>query len=90
MLRNMQRGMSGEFLSSAEPLTPPISSRPSSQRKNGEEVFPNDLSPGILDIHSFDTELLPEVILSLVSAFPYCLTSATRNLIFVLECCLAG
>ncbi|XP_074582190.1 kinesin-like protein KIN-13B [Curcuma longa] len=61
MLRNMQRGMSGEFLSSAEPLTPPISSRPSSQRKNGEEVFPNDLSPGILDIHSFDTELLPEM-----------------------------
>ncbi|WOL00790.1 kinesin-like protein KIN-13B isoform X2 [Canna indica] len=61
MLRSMQRGMSGEFLISGEPLTPGLTSRSSSHRKNGEEVSPNELSPGILDLHSFDTELLPEM-----------------------------
>lgn len=44
-----------------EPSTPPVSSRPSSQRKSGEES-PSELSPGLLDLHSFDTELLPEVV----------------------------
>ncbi|KAL1559082.1 Kinesin-like protein KIN-13B [Salvia divinorum] len=39
----------------AEPLTPPGHSR----RKNGDE--PNESSPGLLDLHSFDTELLPEM-----------------------------
>lgn len=62
MLRSMHKGMSGEFSMSGEPLTPPLTSRSSSQRKNGEEVSPSELSPGILDLHSFDTELLPEVI----------------------------
>ncbi|CAL9038817.1 unnamed protein product [Musa banksii] len=61
MLRSMHKGMSGEFSMSGEPLTPPLTSRSSSQRKNGEEVSPSELSPGILDLHSFDTELLPEV-----------------------------
>ncbi|EHA8589582.1 kinesin-like protein KIN-13B [Cocos nucifera] len=61
MLRSMQKGMSGESLLSAEPSTPPLSSRSSSQRKNGDVVSPSELSPGILDIHSFDTELLPEM-----------------------------
>uniref|UniRef100_A0A804K8F9 Kinesin-like protein n=1 Tax=Musa acuminata subsp. malaccensis TaxID=214687 RepID=A0A804K8F9_MUSAM len=60
MLRSMHKGMSGEFSMSGEPLTPPLTSRSSSQRKNGEEVSPSELSPGILDLHSFDTELLPE------------------------------
>ncbi|PIN05906.1 Kinesin-like protein [Handroanthus impetiginosus] len=41
----------------AEPLTPPGNSR----RKNGEEQSPNEYSPGLLDLHSFDTELLSEV-----------------------------
>ncbi|KAK6153633.1 hypothetical protein DH2020_013272 [Rehmannia glutinosa] len=42
----------------AEPLTPPGNSR----RKNGEEqVSPNECSPGLLDLHSFDTELIPEI-----------------------------
>ncbi|KAG6390731.1 hypothetical protein SASPL_148476 [Salvia splendens] len=32
------------------------------RRKNGEElVLRNESSPGLLDLHSFDTELLPEV-----------------------------
>ncbi|KHG29421.1 Kinesin-related 6 [Gossypium arboreum] len=43
-----------------EPTTPPFSSLPSSQRKNGEES-PSDFSPGPIDLHSFVTELLPEV-----------------------------
>ncbi|XP_040969392.1 kinesin-like protein KIN-13B isoform X2 [Gossypium hirsutum] len=43
-----------------EPTTPPFSSLPSSQRKNGEES-PSDFSPGLIDLHSFVTELLPEV-----------------------------
>ncbi|KAH9714370.1 kinesin-like protein KIN-13B [Citrus sinensis] len=43
-----------------EPSTPPVSSRPSSQRKSGEQS-PNEFSPGLLDLHSFDTELLPEM-----------------------------
>ncbi|KAK6153663.1 hypothetical protein DH2020_013302 [Rehmannia glutinosa] len=42
----------------AEPLTPPGNSL----RKNGEEqVSPNECSPGLLDLHSFDTELIPEI-----------------------------
>lgn len=52
-----QRTYSGSDLF-AEPLTPPGNSR----RKNGEElVSPNESSPGLLDLHSFDTELLSEV-----------------------------
>ncbi|PPR88134.1 hypothetical protein GOBAR_AA32567 [Gossypium barbadense] len=43
-----------------QPTTPPFSSLPSSQRKNGEES-PSDFSPGLIDLHSFVTELLPEL-----------------------------
>ncbi|OAY52950.1 kinesin-like protein KIN-13B isoform X2 [Manihot esculenta] len=59
MYRNAQRSsnVTNEFY--AEPTTPPASSRPSSQRKNGEES-PNVFSPGLLDLQSFDTELLSE------------------------------
>ncbi|GMI81251.1 hypothetical protein like AT3G16060 [Hibiscus trionum] len=47
---------------SPEPGTPPLSSRSSSLRKNSDEyVSPSELSPGLLDLHSFDTELLSEV-----------------------------
>ncbi|ONK80302.1 uncharacterized protein A4U43_C01F16120 [Asparagus officinalis] len=61
MLRSMQRGMSGEFLMS-EPSTPPaVNSRSSSQRRNGDDLSPSEFSPGLLDLHSFDTELLPEM-----------------------------
>ncbi|XP_022730955.1 kinesin-like protein KIN-13B [Durio zibethinus] len=46
---------------SPEPGTPPVCSRSSSLRKNSNEyVSPSELSPGLLDLHSFDTELLPE------------------------------
>ncbi|XWS19004.1 hypothetical protein CRYUN_Cryun32bG0093300 [Craigia yunnanensis] len=43
-----------------EPTTLPVSSRPSNPRKNGDES-PSEFSPGLLDLHSFDTELLPEM-----------------------------
>ncbi|XP_075514104.1 kinesin-like protein KIN-13B [Primulina tabacum] len=50
-------GGGSDFLS--EPLTPPGNPR---QRKNGEEsVSLNEYSPGLLDLHSFDTELLSEM-----------------------------
>ncbi|KAL7140104.1 hypothetical protein ABFS83_09G099100 [Erythranthe nasuta] len=53
-----QRTYSGGSDLFAEPLTPPENSR----RKNGEEqVSPNEYSPGLLDLHSFDTELLTEI-----------------------------
>lgn len=51
----VQRTFSGGGDLFSEPLTPPGHSR----RKNGEE--PNESSPGLLDLHSFDTELLPEM-----------------------------
>ncbi|XP_021741539.1 kinesin-like protein KIN-13B [Chenopodium quinoa] len=59
--RNLQRGNSGlEF-----PLDPPSplnSSRSSSLRKTGDDGgLLNEISPGLLDIHSFDTELIPEM-----------------------------
>ena len=47
---------------SPEPGTPPVCSRSLSLRKNSDEyVSPSELSPGLLHLHSFDTELLPEV-----------------------------
>ncbi|KAK9142491.1 hypothetical protein Syun_011891 [Stephania yunnanensis] len=68
MFRNSGRGGNGgnggnggsELFS--EPSTPPVCSRSSSQRKIADDqVSPNELSPGILDLHSLDTELLPEM-----------------------------
>ncbi|XP_022749806.1 kinesin-like protein KIN-13B isoform X2 [Durio zibethinus] len=53
----------GERMSSKSPerATPPFCSRSSSMRKNSDEYMsPSELSPGLLDLHSFDTELLPE------------------------------
>ncbi|GFZ04156.1 ATP binding microtubule motor family protein [Actinidia rufa] len=48
-----------EFLT--EPSTPPDTSQPSSWRKNREDPeSPSGFSPGLLDLHSFDTELLSE------------------------------
>lgn len=54
-----QRTNSGGSDLFAEPLTPPGNSR----RKNGEEQgSTNESSPGLLDLHAHDTELLSEVI----------------------------
>ncbi|XP_057472720.1 kinesin-like protein KIN-13B [Actinidia eriantha] len=55
MYRNAQRNFHGGSEFSTEPSTP-------NQRKNGEDPeSPSGFSPGLLDLHSFDTELLPEV-----------------------------
>ncbi|CAL1400270.1 unnamed protein product [Linum trigynum] len=57
--RNAQRGFNGGAELYTEPSTPPVSSRQTGQRKSGVES-PTEFSPGILELHSFDTELLPE------------------------------
>ncbi|XP_023516471.1 kinesin-like protein KIN-13B [Cucurbita pepo subsp. pepo] len=57
------RGMQRSFndLGSADALTPQARSRSSSMRKNADEMLlPTHYSPGLLDLHAFDTELLPE------------------------------
>ncbi|CAL1378059.1 unnamed protein product [Linum trigynum] len=60
MYRNAQRGFNGGAELYTEPSTPPVSSRQTGERKSGEES-PTEFSPGLLDLHSFDTELLPEL-----------------------------
>ncbi|XP_010545707.1 PREDICTED: kinesin-like protein KIN-13B [Tarenaya hassleriana] len=55
---NAQRGFNGGHEFYGEPTTPQYGSRPSSQRHNADE---SGFSPGLLDLHSFDTELLPEI-----------------------------
>ncbi|GMN69791.1 hypothetical protein TIFTF001_038846 [Ficus carica] len=53
---------SGRERSPAESLTPSFCSRSSSLRRYGDDqLSPSDLSPGLLDLHSFDTELLPQM-----------------------------
>lgn len=61
--KNGQKGVNGGGGDDEDPSTPMASSRSSSMRKNGNEVevLPGELSPGLLDLHSFDTELIPEV-----------------------------
>jgi len=57
MYRNSVQKSFSEY--SMDPLTPP---RSYAVKKNGDEDdSPHDFSPGLLDIHSFDTELLPQV-----------------------------
>ena len=60
--RNGQKGVKGGG-DEDHPSTPLAFSRSSSMRKSGtgEEVSVGELSPGLLDLHSFDTELIPEV-----------------------------
>ncbi|XP_010535161.1 PREDICTED: kinesin-like protein KIN-13B [Tarenaya hassleriana] len=55
---NGQRGFNGANEIYGELTSPQYGSRPSSQRKNGDE---SEFSHGLLDLHSFDTELLPEI-----------------------------
>ncbi|CAL0325990.1 unnamed protein product [Lupinus luteus] len=53
MYKNVQRSFSGGNEYYMEQSTP--------MKKYGEEDSPSDFSPGLLDLHSFDTELLPEM-----------------------------
>ncbi|KAI8529539.1 hypothetical protein RHMOL_Rhmol12G0232800 [Rhododendron molle] len=56
--RNVNGG--GEFFT--EPSTPPVNPLSVSRRKNSQDLeSPTGFSPGLLDLHSFDTELLPEI-----------------------------
>ncbi|THU60639.1 hypothetical protein C4D60_Mb07t14910 [Musa balbisiana] len=60
-LLSMQRGISGEFPVPVEPSARRLSSQSSSQRQHREDVYLNGHSPGLLDLHSIDTELLPQM-----------------------------
>jgi len=63
MYRNAPRSFNGGTEYYVEPSTPPGGYRASMQKKNGDDLS-GDFSPGLLDLHSFDTELLPpEVII---------------------------
>ncbi|CAL9105839.1 unnamed protein product [Musa textilis] len=77
-LLSMQRGISGEFPVPVEPTARRLSSQSSSQRQHREDVYLNGHSPGLLDLHSIDTELLPQ-------AMPHsCFTShSTFSLCFL-------
>ena len=64
MYRNAQRGLNGGSDFFLEPSTPPPGNsrtRKSNGGGGGGEDSPGEFSPGLLDLHSFDTELLPEV-----------------------------
>ncbi|GLJ29764.1 hypothetical protein SUGI_0587810 [Cryptomeria japonica] len=54
------RSVNGTMELYSEPSTPPLYSRSSSQRNMEGGLSPGELSPGIFDLHSVDTELLPE------------------------------
>ncbi|KAJ0677500.1 putative plus-end-directed kinesin ATPase [Helianthus annuus] len=54
-----QRSVSGATDLFAEPLTPPARKKNGGGGGGGED--PNGYSPGLLDLHSFDTELISEV-----------------------------
>lgn len=61
MFKNPQRTYSGGTDLFAElPLTPPGNSRVWNMN-GGDE--PSEFSPGLLDLHALDTELIPEVLL---------------------------
>lgn len=58
--RNLQRSLNAGNEWSLDPPSP--MKRSSSLRKAGDDsISPNEYSPGLLDLHSFDTELVPEI-----------------------------
>ncbi|XP_058192464.1 kinesin-like protein KIN-13B [Rhododendron vialii] len=62
MYKNSQRNVIGGSEFFTEPSTPPVNPLSVSWRKNSQDLeSPNGFSPGLLDLHSFDTELLPEI-----------------------------
>ncbi|KAF5932116.1 hypothetical protein HYC85_028287 [Camellia sinensis] len=85
MYRNAPRNFNGGSEFFTEPSSPPVNSRPSGQRKNGEDPdSPSGFSPGLLDLHSFDTELLPEVGFLSVQVELYCFEFYKIRLLFCL------
>ncbi|CAI9100319.1 OLC1v1037292C1 [Oldenlandia corymbosa var. corymbosa] len=61
-VRNGPKGVKNGGEEDDPSSTPQARSRSSSMRKdgNGEGVSPGELSHGLIDLHSFDTELVPE------------------------------
>ncbi|CAO2815387.1 unnamed protein product [Amaranthus hypochondriacus] len=60
--RNGQRGYgggNGDFYT--EPSTPPMNPSRISRKNSEGQISPNDFSPGLLDLHSHDTELLTDM-----------------------------
>ncbi|KAL9232078.1 hypothetical protein vseg_007224 [Gypsophila vaccaria] len=60
--RNGQRGLGGgggEYY--MEPSTPPVNPSRISRKNSEGQISSNDYSPGLLDLHSHDTELLTEM-----------------------------
>ncbi|KAK6944980.1 Kinesin motor domain [Dillenia turbinata] len=65
MNRNAMQRSVKEAYSNSNPSTPPVCSRSSSLRKmSDDQVLPGELSPGLLDLHSFDTDLIPHMTFS--------------------------
>lgn len=58
-VRNGQRGGGGEYYT--EPSTPPLNPSRISRKNSEGQISQNEFSPGLLDLHSHDTELLPEM-----------------------------
>ncbi|GAB4839204.1 Kinesin-like protein KIN-13B [Ancistrocladus abbreviatus] len=60
--RNLNRSLNEASELLLDPSVPSNHSRSSSFRRSGDDnASPKEYSPGLLDIHSFDTELLPEM-----------------------------
>lgn len=60
--RNLQRSLNSGNEFPLDPPSPLNSSRSSSLRKAGDDgVSTTEFSPGLLDLHSFDTELISEI-----------------------------
>lgn len=68
MYRNAQRSFNGAGSDYyMEPASPPDAYRGASMLKLSGEDSTGDFSPGLLDLHSFDTELLTEVVVYSIS-----------------------
>ncbi|KAL2928526.1 Kinesin-like protein KIN-13B [Bienertia sinuspersici] len=67
--RNGQRGGygggNGDYY--MEPSTPPVNPSRISRKNSEEQISLNEYSPGLLDLHSQDTELLTEFFVSILS-----------------------
>ncbi|KAK9666163.1 hypothetical protein RND81_14G165500 [Saponaria officinalis] len=59
--RNGQRGLGGGGEYYTEPSTPPVNPSRISRKNSEGQISSSEFSPGLLDLHSHDTELLTEM-----------------------------
>lgn len=59
--RNGQRSYGNGTDYYTEPSTPPVNQSRISRKNSEGQISPNEFSPGLLDLHSHDTELLTEM-----------------------------